>query len=1211
VGTIFISYVSEDAGIAREIAGGLESVGYCTWYFEHNVVSGSSYVKQISQALDQCHAFVLVASPRSVGSDQVTKEVMGAFERGKPLFPVLVELRPSKLKQLQPEWRHAIGVASMVIMGPEGVPACCTRIMDGLKALGIQPGVTAVTSARSVPKHLADKILAARQTMEGERKQVTVLFADVSGFTSISEKLDPEEVHQIMEGCFQILMDEIHRYEGTIDKFTGDGVMALFGAPLAHEDHAQRACYAALAIQKALETYGQKVEKDCKVPFRMRVGLNSGPVIVGSVGKDLKMDYTAVGDTVNLASRMQTMAEPGRVLVSADVHKMARDFFNFKARGKMAVKGKEEAVEAYELLEPTEVASRIEASVLRGLTRFVGREKEMATLRESFEKAKSGSGQVVCIVGEAGVGKSRLLLELRRTTGQDEYTYLEGQCLHYGSSMPYLPLLDILRSCFGLKEGEREFLVRKRLEEKTSAIDPKLKAILPPLQELLSLKVEDEAYLKLEPQKKREKIFEAIRDLLVVGSQRKPLMVAIDDFQWTDRTSEEFLTYFIGHLSNSRILLLLLYRPEYTRQWASKSCYSQIRVDELPNKSSADLVRAMLEEGEVAPELRELILNRAAGNPLFMEEFTHTLLENGSIQKKDHQYVLSRKPSEIHVPDTIQGIIAARMDRLDENLKRIMQVASVIGRDFAYRILQTITGMQEELKGHLVNLQGLEFIYEKSLYPELEYVFKHALTQEVAYNSLLLKRRKQIHERIGKAIEDIYPDRLEEFCEALAHHYSTAENREKAFQYLRLSTEKALRSYSTREAYRYYIEALSTLKQLPDTGENRRAKVDMTLAMGHVVAALGYPEGCLDILREVLATAEELGDRPASLRLYGGIGLAYTFTGNAVDAAKFTGRAFEEAKNLGDEITMITAAAALSGFYFNSGEAAMIAEVAPKAIASAERMIQTRGYPGTDMAVGSYVALLYYLGWTKAMLGNFDEGEELCQKAIRCASEAKLVYYVAFGHGFSAMVSLYRGRSRGILHHAREAMRLSEEAQMLSWVGLSWLLMGWGHYFQDEFEKAQECVERSISYATQTPGLTASLLPSADILLGNVCLALGDLGKARTSLEEALRICQDNNQRHHECRVRMGLGTLIMKEDASQVAAAEQTIMEGLKIAEQLQIKPFQAMGHLFLGETYAIAGQKEKALASLNKARHMCQEMGTDYWLARTEKALEELGAQ
>jgi tetratricopeptide (TPR) repeat protein len=934
----------------------------------------------------------------------------------------------------------------------------------------------------------------------------------------------------------------------------------------------------------------------------MRVGLNSGPVIVGSVGKDLKMDYTAVGDTVNLASRMQTMAEPGRILVSADVHKMARDFFNFKARGKMSVKGKEEAVEAYELLEPTEVASRIEASVLRGLTRFVGREKEMATLKEAFDKAKSGSGQVVCIVGEAGVGKSRLLLELRRITGEEEYTYLEGQCLHYGSSMPYLPLLDILRSYFGLKEGEREFLVRKRLEEKTSAIDPKLKAILPPLQELLSLKVEDEAYLKLEPQKKREKIFEAIRDLLVVESRRKPLMVAIDDFQWTDRTSEEFLTYFIGHLTNSRILLLLLYRPEFTHQWSSKSCYSQIRVDELPTKSSADLVRAMLEEGEVAPELRELILNRAAGNPLFMEEFTHTLLENGSIQKKDHQYVLSRKPSEIHVPDTVQGIIAARMDRLDDNLKRIMQVASVIGRDFAYRILQTITGMQEELKGHLVNLQGLEFIYEKSLYPELEYVFKHALTQEVAYNSLLLKRRKQIHERIGKAIEELYPDRLEEFCEALAHHYSTAEDWGKAFQYLRLSAEKAHRSYSTREAFTYYREALDTLKQLPDTEENKRVGVDIALSMASVMSSLNFPEGSLGIMEEAVRSAEALDNRTAAAQLYAFVGVIHLYAGRNPEAAKYTQQAFQLAEELGDEATVSRTASRLCTLYFSCGEAAPAADVAARALKLMDKASTAAG--GTVPEIDRYVILLYILGWARALLGDFDEGERLCGEAMRRASEVRSQYSLAATHIAAAAVAAYRGKSAALLQHAREAMRICEEAQMPAFCGLCLTMEGWGHFYEGDLAAASECARKSISLISDTGA--GFQLPPAYVLAGLVNAERGELAQARYALEEAVKLACSHNQRHMEGHARMSLGWVLAREDPPQISVAEQTILEGLKTVEDMQLKPLQAVGHLYLGEVYAIAGQRDKALASLKKAQEMCQEMGTDYFLARTEKALE-----
>jgi predicted ATPase len=351
--------------------------------------------------------------------------------------------------------------------------------------------------------------------------------------------------------------------------------------------------------------------------------------------------------------------------------------------------------------------------------------------------------------------------------------------------------------------------------------------VIAPFQELFSIPVEDETYAALEPKHKRERTFEALRDLFIRASHRKPLVLVIEDLHWIDRTSQEFLDYLIGWLANARVMLILLYRPEYTHQWGSKSYYTQIGLTQLGPASSSQLVQAILEEGEVAPELRQLILKRAAGNPLFMEEFTHSLIENGSIQKKDRHFVLSTNETDIQVPDTIQGIIAARMDRLEDNLKRTMQVASVIGREFAFRILQTITGMREEIKSYLLNLQGLEFIYEKSLFPELEYIFKHALTQEVAYNSLLLKRRSEIHQKIAEAIEKLYPERLEEYFEMLAYHYSKGEDYKKAVQYLKFSGNKAIRKHSVGEAYRFYTEAIDTLGQLPETEEYNKEKLDV------------------------------------------------------------------------------------------------------------------------------------------------------------------------------------------------------------------------------------------------------------------------------------------------------------------------------------------------------------------------------------------------
>jgi class 3 adenylate cyclase len=401
------------------------------------------------------------------------------------------------------------------------------------------------------PKFLADKILTNRSTIEGERKLVTVLFADVANYTSISEKLDPEGVHQIMDGCFKILMDEIHKYEGTINQFTGDGVMALFGAPVAHEDHAQRACYAALAIQSAVTAYGERIKREQGQDFKMRIGLNSGPVIVGAIGDDLRMDYTAIGDTTNLASRMEGMAGSGTVMVSTNTYKMARDFFVFETVGKVPVKGKEQPQEAYELIKASEVETRIEAAAARGLTKFVGRGPEMKVLKTAFEKAKSGAGQVVGIVGEAGVGKSRILLEVRNMLSDDENTYLEGRCLHYGGAMVYLPILDILKSYFEIKEGEQEIVIKKNMKEKVLQLHEKLKNALPAFEDLLSLTIEDE-------------------------SRHKPLVLAVEDLHWIDKTSEEFLDYLIGWLANARILLILLYRPEYTHLWGSKSYYTKI-----------------------------------------------------------------------------------------------------------------------------------------------------------------------------------------------------------------------------------------------------------------------------------------------------------------------------------------------------------------------------------------------------------------------------------------------------------------------------------------------------------------------------------------------------------------------------------------------------------------------------------------------------------
>ncbi len=1054
------------------------------------------------------------------------------------------------------------------------------------------------------PKHLADKILKDRSALEGERKLVTVLFADVANYTAMSGKLDSEECHQIMDGCFQILMDQIHRYEGTINQFTGDGVMALFGAPVAHEDHARRACHAALAIQRALESYGEKVKKDCGVDFRMRIGLNSGPVIVGSIGNDLRMDYTAQGDTTNLASRMQGLAEPGQIVLSRDVHKMARDFFRFRHLGRKAVKGKEEPAEAYELLGVTEVTTRIEAAAIRGLTRFVGRDQEMATLKEAFEKTRSGSGQIVALVGEAGVGKSRLLLELKRSLPEGEFTLLEGRCLHYGGSMPYLPFLDVLRSYFGIDEGDREYVIKKKMAEKALQLDEKLKDALPPLQDILSLKAEDEAYLKLDAPLKRMKIFEAIRDLLIRESQNKPLVLAVEDLHWIDKTSEEFLGYLIGFLANTRIMLLLLYRPEYTHQWASKSYYRQIGVGQLSLSSSAELVQFILEEGEVAPELRELILTTAAGNPLFMEEFTHALLENGSIERKDHRYVLTRKASEIPVPDTVQGIIAARMDRLEDNLKRTMQVASVIGRDFAFRILQTITGMREELKSYLVNLQGLEFIYEKSLFPELEYVFKHALTQEVAYNSLLIKRRKEIHQRIGKAIEEIYADRLDDFYEMLAHHYLLAESWEKALRYLKLSAQKASLSFSLRESLGYYKQALSVLGQLPATERNKKTGVEIRLLMDFPLFGLGFPGDSLEILQEGERLSREMGDEKSQANFQTILSCCYTAKGRAVEGLSCAEAALRRAEETGDSDLLVASGWELVQCAANLGQFRKAVDVADRCIAVLEQTQKEAQYFGRPF--NTYSVVLAMQGLAMGCLGDFKEAEERCDKSLRFVGRIDNRYGLTIAELTYGIMFTLKGDGERALEHLREAMRHCEATQFVYMSGCTCSAMGMAHVCLGQMEAARPYLDRAIKINTEAGMSFYQSVPYA--FLGMMHFFSGDLASAQRSAEEGVRLAQQSGEKPYEGLSWLVLGGALGTGDPSQKARAEECLLRGIAIEEEIEARAFSCMGRLLLGYHYASGGQREKALEHLAKARAMAQEMGMDFWLAMAQDAIGKL---
>jgi class 3 adenylate cyclase/tetratricopeptide (TPR) repeat protein len=711
------------------------------------------------------------------------------------------------------------------------------------------------------PKFLAEKILTTRGSIEGERKLVTVLFADVANYTSMSEKLDPEEVHQIMDGCFRILMDEIHKYEGTINQFTGDGVMAIFGAPVAHEDHAQRTCYAALSIRKALVEYGEKVKRESGFDFRMRMGLNSGPVVVGSIGDDLRMDYTAIGDTTNLAARVEQAANPGEIWMSQETHNIIRGFFKEELVGKMPLKGKVQAQHLYRLISDLpDVRTRFAVGLARGMTDLVGRRPEMEVLQSAYARAKGGDAQVLGIVGEPGVGKSRLVYEFQKGLGTQE-AFLTGFCVPYGRNINFLPVIDVVKAAFVIVEGMSEEEVGNQIVERAKN---GLAPMVPFYRNLLSLKVDDPTFNFLDPEGRKFGTFEAVKDLLLAMSEEKPLVIFLEDAHWMDKISEEFFTFFSHCIHGHKILMISASRPEGAPPWAQGAHYQRLGVETLSFDASIRLVRNILGGLPLDPALEKKIVEETGGNPFFVEEIVRDLLDRGDLVKSGDQYVCNRPIDQLEIPNTIQGVLAARMDRLSEDLRQTMQVASVIGRDFAFRLLKSIMELGEELRVRLTNLVALEILYEKALYPELEYIFKNVLTQEVAYESLLKQRRREIHGRIARAIEELYAERLPEHYELLAHHYGRSGEAEKAIEYLMLAAEKSNQNKAAQAACEFFREALRMIESARislDPDKDRRIHQGLASAsvdIGDINSALENYRKAMEVCQKHGVIADEM-----------------------------------------------------------------------------------------------------------------------------------------------------------------------------------------------------------------------------------------------------------------------------------------------------------------------------------------------------------------
>ena len=1047
------------------------------------------------------------------------------------------------------------------------------------QSLSARPAAARFSSPQAyTPKHLAEKILTSRSALEGERKQVTVLFADMKGSMELMVDGDPETARKILDPVLEHMMEAVHRFEGTVNQVMGDGIMALFGAPLAHEDHGVRACYAALRMQESVKRYAEDVQRTEGIPIQIRVGLNSGEVVVRSIGSDLHMDYTAVGQTTHLAARMEQMAMPGSVLMTADTLRFAEGYVQVKSLGPVGIKGLTESVEVYELTGAGMARTRLQAAAARGLTRFVGRETEMAALHQALVKAHAGHGQVVALVGEPGVGKSRLVYEFARSHRTEDWLILETSLVSYGKAMPYLPIIDLLKTYFQIEDRDDGRSIREKITGKLLTLDRALEPTLPGFLTLMDVPVEDSRWQALDPPRRRQQTLDVIKRLLFRESQVQPLLLVFEDLHWIDSESQAFLDSLIESLPTARILLLVNYRPEYHHRWGNKTYYTQRRLDPLPPASAEELLSSVLGDEAALKPLKQLLITRTDGNPFFLEESVRTLVEAEVLAGERGNYRLARAVDSIPVPDTVQAVLAARIDRLAPNEKRLLQAAAVIGKSVLFAFLQAIAGLpEEELRRGLTNLQSTEFLYETRLFPDLEYTFKHGLTHELAYGSLLQERRKALHVRLVEAIEKLYADRLSEHVEQLAHHAFRGEMWGKAVGYLHQAGKKAGAHSANMEAVEYFERALEALSHLPEKRDTFELAIAIRLDLGPaLIAARGYgaPE-VEQTYTQARALCRRLGETPHLFPTLWGLCRLYDSRGELRKARELGKQLLDLAERAKDAALILQAHHTLWATSLILGEFSTARKHAERGIAlydpqkHADQAFLYGGHnPGVCCRTHEARAL-----W---MIGYPDQAMQIAQDGLTLARELSHPFSLAFALFWAAWVHHQRGEGQAAQERAEEGLTLGTEHGFPRWVAAGTILRGWLLVRQGQGELGIQQIREGLVAQRATGGVRESTYYLA--LLAEACGKAGQIKEGLNAVTEVLARAHETGQRFYEAELHRIKGELLLMEAVPDEEEGERCFLEAVDVARSQDAKSLELRAAISLSRLWK--RQKKKAEA-------------------------------
>jgi predicted ATPase/class 3 adenylate cyclase len=1028
----------------------------------------------------------------------------------------------------------------------------------------------------STPPYLAEKILTSRSALEGERKQVTVLFADLKDSTELIRGLDPEAAQQLLDPALHLMMDAVHRYEGTVNQVLGDGIMALFGAPIAHEDHALRAGYAALAMQAAMQPTTETVRRTRGLELRMRVGLHSGEVVVRAIGNDLHMDYSAVGETTVLAARMEQTAMPGTIRLTAATLRLVEGLVQVAALGPVPVKGLVEPVEVFELVGASSLRRRLQAAVARGLTPFVGRQPELEALHQALARAHTGQGQLVALVGEAGVGKSRLVYECVHAYRTQDWRVLESASVSYGKATPYFPVIDLLKRYCHVDDGDDARTIRAKVTGQVLTLDVALQDILPALLALLEALPDDHAFRTLDPPQRRQHTLEALKRTLLRESQVQPLVLVFEDLHWIDAETQAVLNSLVESLPTARMLLLVNYRPDYQHPWGSKTYYSQLRLDPLAPESAEALLQTLVGADPSLAPLTPLLIARTEGNPFFLEESVRALVETQVLVGVRGAYRLAKAVSSIQVPATVQAVLAARIDRLPPEDKNLLQAAAVLGKDVPATLLQALGEVSvATMQQILAHLQTAEFLYETRLFPELEYTFKHALTQEVAYNAILLERRKVLHERAAQAIEGLFAERLAEYYHALAHHYSRSGNTAKAIDYMHRAGQQAVERSAYAEAISQLTAALDLLATLPENHERSQQELGVQMTLG---MALGATRGYMTPEVERLyirarALCERVGEPPQLFRVLWGLWMVYNTRGEDQMTRALGEQLLSLAQRLQDPDLLLEAQHALWTTLIFGGELAAARPHLEEGLRLYEperHRAHAALYSGHDPGVccRNFAAqALWLLGYPDQAVVSSQAA--LAQQLAHPLSLAFALYWAAVLHHQRREAPLTQARAEAAIAIATEQGFTRELTRATPLRG--WALAASGHGAEG-IAQLQQCLAWF-----RPPGATADL-SYVLALLAEASTQGGHTAAGLEALAEALATLARSRVRWWEAELHRLRGELLLQSAMAQPGEVEACFQQALAVARRQQAKSLELRAAMSLSRLWQQQGKRTEA---------------------------------